>query len=164
MGSPLRVFLTSRPEPHYIHKVFTTPELQPHISIVSIQSFRTSVDRNIALLVRARHEEDEMSQAWCDADPSIISNLVTKADGLFIYARTVIDFILGDVSVLQERYTLLIQGGTAFGVAGLDELYRIVLESVFPSQEQYPQMKERLRRVLGYVATIQDPLLKRWRS
>ncbi|KAI0690021.1 hypothetical protein C8T65DRAFT_817501 [Cerioporus squamosus] len=162
-GSPLRVFLTSRPEPHYIHKVFADSALQTHIFPVSLRDFRYSVNSDIEELIRARLSEDPVSKSWCDVDQynshdtvrSVVETLVAKSDGLFIYARTAVDFILGDMFALQERYDLLIQEGTRFGMTALDDLYRTVLQSVFPSDEQYPQLRRRLHRVLEYLVTLQ---------
>ncbi|KAI0686341.1 hypothetical protein C8T65DRAFT_747435 [Cerioporus squamosus] len=159
-GSPLRVFLTSRPEPHYIHKVFIAPHLKPHISILSIQDFRGSVDRDIKLLLSSRLAEAETSKKWSEANPSVVAAMVEKSDGLFVYARTAIDFVLGDVDDLlciQERYQLLLTGDGKFGLHPLNTLYRTVLEGVFPLQSRYPQMQQRLKRALEYLVAVSEP-------
>ena len=156
-GCPLRIFITSRPEPHYIHRVFTLTHLQPHISTLHIQSFRDSIDHDIELLLRARLDEDERSKRWSEENPAVVQGLVDRADGLFIYARTAIDFILSDLCSLQQRYDALLPvDAKAFGLKRLDELYRTVLHGEFPPEEQYPQRKKDLRAVLGYLVTIQE--------
>ena len=150
---PLRVFLTLRPEPHYIHKVFATAELEPHVAIVSLQDFRTNIDRDIELFIRTRFNADETSKQWSEARPSVIDTLVESSDGLFIYARTVVDFILDDLSDLEHRYLLV-----ASTLLSLDELYNTVVENVLsPQERRFPDMQERLKRILGYLAVIQDP-------
>ena len=155
---PLRVFVTSRPEPHYIHKPFAAPQLQPHISTLHIQTYRDSIDRDIELLIRTRLGEDKKSKQWSEADPTIVPGLVSRADGLFIYARTAVDFILRDVSSLQQRYEVLVPvDAKAFGLKRLDQLYRTVLNDEFPPDEQYPKRKDNLRAVLGYLVAIQEP-------
>ncbi|TFK84886.1 hypothetical protein K466DRAFT_601651 [Polyporus arcularius HHB13444] len=159
-GWPLRVFLTSRPEPHYIHRVFTTPALKPHISVVSIQEFRSTVTGDIERLVRARLAEHETSKSWSEEDPSRVSSIVDKSEALFIYARTAIDFLLADADDLlsiQERYDILMRVEEVFGLAPLDTLYRAVLENVFPPKDRFPQMQDRLQRVLGYLVAVLDP-------
>ncbi|KAI0699645.1 hypothetical protein C8T65DRAFT_742458 [Cerioporus squamosus] len=160
-GSPLRVFLTSRPEPHYIHRVFTTPELEPRISNIHIQEFRTSVDGDIECLISAKLARHETSKRWSEEDPSRVATMVKKSEGLFIYARTAVDFLLADVDdllSLQERYTTLLNvEGSSTGLGPVDTLYRAVLESVFPLRDRLPQTQDRLRRVLGYLVALLDP-------
>lgn len=162
-GSPLRIFLTSRPEPHYIHAAFTTTDTSPHVSVVSIQDYRDSVDHDIERLIGDMFSQNETSKKWAEDHPSIIPPLVTKSDGLFIYARTAVDFILGDIDddilSIQERYNLLTIQGTAQGLDSLDALYRTVLGSVSSRRGTgpHPQMQERLKRVLQYLVTLQDP-------
>ena len=156
-GSPLRVFLTSRPEPHYIHEVFTTPNLSLHISAIDIHDFRDEVDYDIKQLIRSRLNEHQTSKAWSDADPSVVPSLVRKSDGLFVYARTAVDFILSDLSDLSSRYLDLLSLETAVGLTDLDELYRTVLRNVLPPQDRYyTKPQERLKRILGYLAALQD--------
>ncbi|TFK85918.1 hypothetical protein K466DRAFT_525109 [Polyporus arcularius HHB13444] len=159
-GSPLRVFLTSRPEPHYIHRVFTTPDLNPYISVISIQEYRSSVTDDIERLVRARLAEHETSKRWSEEDPSRVTSIVEKSEALFIYARTAIDFLLADVDDLrfiQERYENLMGVEEVFGLDPLDTLYRTVLENVFPPKDRFPQMQDRLKRVLGYLVGVLNP-------
>ena len=160
-GSPFRVFLTSRPEPHYILHVFTTPDLQPHISIISIQQFRNSVDADIETLIRAKFSEQEPSKLWSETHPEIVPGLVTKSAGLFIYARTAVDFVLGDpgdsVFLLKKRYSDLMKGDGAVGLNALDTLYRTVLEGVLPDEYRHNDAKEWLKRVLGYLVSLLDP-------
>ncbi|TFK78653.1 hypothetical protein K466DRAFT_668371 [Polyporus arcularius HHB13444] len=155
-----RVFLTSRPEPHYIHRVFTTADLEPHISVVSIQEFRSSVTGDIERLLRARLAEHETSKRLSEQDPSRVTHIVEKSEALFIYARTAIDFLLADVDDLlsiQERYEVLMRVEEVIGLAPLDTLYRAVLENVFPPKDRFPQMQDRLKRVLGYLVALLDP-------
>ena len=152
---PLRVFFTSRPEPNYIHKALTSPYLQSCILTIQIQNFRDSVNDDIELLIRARFSEDARSKRWIESDPSIVPNLLSRADGLFVYAQTSVDFILGDLSSLQERYMAVMSFDEAFGLVPLDKLYRNVLESVFPVQERWPRSQRNLKAVLGYLVAIQ---------
>ena len=150
--SHLRVFLTSRPEPHYIHEAFATAGVQNHIHPIDIHHFRESVDPDIEQLIRTRLREHKASAEWSDGDPSIVPALVQKSDGLFIYARTAVDFILSDLSDLSSRFNDLLSIETAVGLTDLDELYRVVLKNVLPHQDRhYLKPHDRLRRVLGYL-------------
>ena len=150
--SPLRVFLTSRPEPYYIHTVFSTPDVNLRISRINIQDFRDSVDRDVETLILARLREQDTSKRWSEENPSIVSTLVQRSDGLFIYARTAVDFILEDLSDLEYRYGLLM---SAF--FSLDGLYKTILDNVLsPQDRRYAPMMERLKRVLGYLVVLQE--------
>ena len=152
-GSPLRVFLTSRPEPHYIHRVFSLSYLEPHVRTFNIDDFRDSVNQDIELLIRSRLCTDETSKRWLEADPSIVSALVKRSDGLFIYARTVVDYMMEDLNDLPHRYSLV-----ASKFLSLDELYSAVVTSVLSPQEcRLSDLQERLKRVLGYLVALQDP-------
>ncbi len=157
--SPLRVLLTSRPEPHYIHDALSASELKPRISFINIQTFRDSVDRDIELFIRARLVANAPSKNWSDKDPTVVLALVKKSDGLFVYARTAVDFILTDLdqSLIQERYETLMRVEGTFGLAPLDMLYCAVLENVFPLQSRVAGMHDRLKRVLEYLVALQDP-------
>ncbi|RDX49106.1 hypothetical protein OH76DRAFT_1483330 [Lentinus brumalis] len=156
--SPLRVFLTSRPEPHYIHESFTAPNVQPHVFTMSIQDGRGTVRADIQRLFIDALSKHETSKRWYEADSSIVASLVDKSDGLFIYARTAIDFILhdpDDAFLMQEHYQLLLSTEVAAGRAPLDELYRTVLNRVFPPEYRFPKTQDRLKRVLGYLVAVQ---------
>ncbi|RDX53989.1 hypothetical protein OH76DRAFT_1398269 [Lentinus brumalis] len=157
-GSPLRVFLASRPEPQYIHDVFTTSDVKPHVSVTSIQEFRNTVDRDIESLIWARLAENTTSKEWSDGNPDAVYDIVDRSDGLFIYARTAVDFILADLDPtwIQRRYDALLRAKQAHGLVPLDTLYRTVLEGVFPPENRLPQMQEDLRHVLGYLVAVLD--------
>ncbi|RDX53984.1 hypothetical protein OH76DRAFT_1479063 [Lentinus brumalis] len=157
-GSPLRVFLASRPEPQYIYNVFTTSDVKPHVSVTSIQEFRDTVDRDIDSLIRARLATSETSQAWSNDNPYAVSKIVDKSDGLFVYARTAVDFILSDLDrfFIQARYDALVRAEVA-GLAPLDTLYRTVLEGVFPPETcRVPDIQKSIHRVLGYLVAVLD--------
>ena len=115
------------------------------------------MDDDIRMLIQARLNEHESSKVWSREDSSIVPTLVQRADGLFIYARTVVDFITGDLSPLQDRYTTVLSvDEDKFRLPPLNQLYRTVLESVFPTHEQWPQRKKNLRSVLGYLVAIRE--------
>ncbi|TFK80121.1 hypothetical protein K466DRAFT_605599, partial [Polyporus arcularius HHB13444] len=156
--SPLRVFLTSRPEPHYIHKSFTAPDVQPHVFTMSIQDSRRTVDDDIERLFVDALSKHETSRRWYEADSSIVKRLTWKSEGLFIYARTAIDFILHDPDdrlAMRERYAILLSTEVAASRAPLDLLYRTILNNVFPPEHRYEQMQHRLKRILGYLVALQ---------
>ncbi len=159
-GSPLRVFLTSRPEPHYIHDVFSASDVKSQISVVDIQTFRDSVDRDIERLICAKLAEHEKSKEWSEAQPFVVPRLVELSDGLFIYARTAIDFILGGlygIQSMQELYDTLVADGPHRGLTALDRLYLTVLQGILSPADCSPHVQERVQRVLGYLITLQDP-------
>lgn len=159
-GSPLRLLFTSCPVPQYIFNVFNKHNFLPHISRISMQQFRHSIDQDIETLIRDKLSKEETSRRWSEADPSIVTTLVDKSNGLFIYARTAVEFILEDAEdstyELQTRYDALLDGDGAVGFTALDSLYRTVLDSVFSPKFRCNQEQEGLRRLLGYLVALQD--------
>ena len=159
-GSPLRLLLTSRPVPQYIFNVSDDHQFKPHILPISMQDFRDTIDQDIETLIREKLSKEETSRKWAEADPSIVTTLVDKSDGLFIYARTAVEFILEDAEdstyQLEMRYDALLAGDGAVGSTLLDNLYRTVLDSVFSPKFRREQERENLRRLLGYLVALQD--------
>ena len=97
------------------------------------------------MLIRDCFGADERSKQWSEADPSVIDTLVKRSDGLFIYARTVVDFIMEDLSDLQRRYSLV-----ASTLLSLDGLYNTVVERILSTKERrFKELKEKVRCVLG---------------
>jgi hypothetical protein len=90
------------------------------------------------------------TQDWPPAD--LIGNLVEKAEGLFIFASTVCDYIEGDGRLehqLQEIATRPIHG--------LDELYRDILQNA-KARFSYPKDADEWLRIIGTIILLQDQL------
>ncbi|KAJ6551956.1 hypothetical protein B0H19DRAFT_900108, partial [Mycena capillaripes] len=91
---PLRLFITSRPEPH-IRKAFSSPGLAGfHLPMNINQSFddvQRYLEDQFARIYRVHH--DTMAKVplpWPSV--AVLDHLVKKSSGYFIYAATVIKF------------------------------------------------------------------------
>ncbi|KAI0702081.1 hypothetical protein C8Q76DRAFT_697826 [Earliella scabrosa] len=159
-SSPLRLFLTSRPEPNTVREI-----LDSH-SAVSRRTFddigeRKTINRDIEAVIHDRLSKDSMTQAWSDADPSIIERLVRWSEGIFVYASTAAEFLVsqsfGGTNNLNETLDLLSKSddhSSGVVLERLDKLYLTVLDTAFP-KTMSPTLRERIRLVLGYAAVWQ---------
>jgi hypothetical protein len=131
---PLQFLVTSRPEPH-IRKIFLGMLNNLHCPLNVNQSFEDV--RKYLLDEFARiHREHHATMAMVPYPwPSlkIISGLVEKSSGYFIYASTIIKFI-DDQNFRPMERLAVIMGMTEphFGVpfAALDQLYTQILSEV----------------------------------
>ncbi|KAI0702079.1 hypothetical protein C8Q76DRAFT_861684 [Earliella scabrosa] len=152
--SPLRIFLTSRPGSEHIRST-----LDAH-SFVSTQHFldigdREVVDCDIRAVITHRLSQHDTTRNWSDADPTIITRLVRQSAGIFVYASTAVEFLYqGHLSkqMLDERLALLLSPDRRIALPRLDNLYFTVLETAFPAEGMYEELRERLHLVLSAIA------------
>ncbi|KAJ6504087.1 hypothetical protein C8R47DRAFT_176894 [Mycena vitilis] len=133
---PLRILITSRPEPH-IREIFVGPLNKIYHPLDIEQSFEDVKTFLLDEFARI-HREHRTTMAtvphpW--PSPQEIHNLVEKSSGYFIYASTVIKFV--DDRIFRPTERLAIVMGMAdcpFGspFAALDQLYTQILSEVHP--------------------------------
>jgi hypothetical protein len=120
----LRVIITSRAELD-IHVAFND---QPHITIrelditskVNVGDIYSYISHRLAI-IRRRREHFSFSPDW--PGDEVIRLLAEKAFGLFVWAKTAIEFIDGFNPA--KRLQKLLEGGLASGAeSALDALYR----------------------------------------
>ncbi|KAI0704034.1 hypothetical protein C8Q76DRAFT_631716, partial [Earliella scabrosa] len=90
-SSPLRILLTSRPEPDSVRHI-----LDAHPSVLR-RTFRdigdqNTVTRDIEAVIRDKLSRQPISLAWSAANPTYIEQLVNRSEGMFVYASTAVDF------------------------------------------------------------------------
>ncbi|KAF7369150.1 NACHT domain-containing protein [Mycena venus] len=131
---PLRFFVGSRPEPH-IHEIFMGMLKAIHRPVNIEQSFEDVRKYLLDEFARIHGEHREtmamIPKPW--PSPKIISNLVKKSSGYFIYASTVIKFIDDKNYRPTERLKVIVgveepYSGSPF--VALDELYIQILSAV----------------------------------
>ena len=163
----VKFLITGRPELQ-ISSGFRLKPLQPITDILRLHDVKPSlVDGDIRLFFRT--QLTNIAETWNDCDlpkdwPSSndIDVLCKKAAGLFIYASTVVKFIISKYHALSERLTLITslpQSTTHEGKSGIDLLYTQVLEQAFynvgsDGQELYSCF----RSVVGAVVLVFNPL------
>ncbi|KAF7377491.1 AAA-16 domain-containing protein [Mycena sanguinolenta] len=152
---PLRFFIASRPEPH-IREVFTGVLQEVHLGINIEQSF---IDVEKYLLdefarVHREHHETMATIPFPWPAPQVVSSLVWKSSGYFIYASTVIKFVDDKDFRPTERLKVIMDTKEADDespFAALDLLYTQILSQI-PARQQ-------LLRILA-VLTAKPNLLK----
>ncbi|KAI0702224.1 hypothetical protein C8Q76DRAFT_802514 [Earliella scabrosa] len=161
-SSPLRILLTSRPEPDSVRHI-----LDAHPSVLR-RTFRdigdqNTVDRDIEAVIHDRLSKDSTTRAWSDADPSIIKQLVRRSEGIFVYASTAAEFLIrqgkfGTPTLDRTLNRLLSDDSSAARISlpRLDQLYLTVLGTAFPEDTMSPDLREGIPLVLGFAAVWQD--------
>ncbi|KAM5544479.1 hypothetical protein V8D89_002139 [Ganoderma adspersum] len=157
---PLRIFLTSVPE-HFLDG----PLSQGTVTVrrLSLHTLtRESVNRDIAIFVRDRLSRMKSSESLLAEQPDLVDRLVMRANGLFVYARTAMDFFHDDPDKLEERVDLLFSIIPS-GLEPLDGLYLSILQCAFaPTRmEQQPALRALVQTILGCIAVLRDPLSPR---
>ncbi len=157
---PLRILLTSVPE-----HLLDGPLSQGAVTVrrMSLHNLsRESVNRDIAIFVRDRLSRVKSSKALLAERPDLVNRLVLRANGIFVYARTAMDFFHDDPDKLEERLDLLFSIIPS-GLEPLDALYLSILEYVFPptQMEQQPALRAAVQSVLGCVPVLRDPISPR---
>ncbi|KAL8668604.1 MAG: hypothetical protein Q9168_006772 [Polycauliona sp. 1 TL-2023] len=112
--STLKLLLTSRQSPH-IEKVYKEPLVLP------INLDRRLIDRDIATYIHHRLSGHPMIKSSGDHGEMIQSTVQTKSNGLFIYARLMMDEIL--VHATTTNIESLLQGLPS----GMDDMYTTLL-------------------------------------
>ena len=158
--SAFRLLLTSRPVPDHVEKALLDSELKDHSVLLSLYDIeeRKAIDRDICELIRTRLCAGQEGKQWHQSDPTVVGRLTKQSQGVFVYARTAVDFIARGTSLgeMKDRLNLLLTPHNCYGFDPLDDLYRIVLETAFPTRELYPKKHEQVRLVLAWVALCQD--------
>ncbi|KAI0702128.1 hypothetical protein C8Q76DRAFT_697862 [Earliella scabrosa] len=161
-SSPLRLFLTSRPEPNPVREILDSHSAVSRRTFDDISEWQT-INRDIEAVIRDRLSKDSTTRAWSDADPSIIQRLVTKSAGIFVYASTAAEFLVGQgefgpTTLNQSLHRLLSDDGrTGLALERLDTLYLTVLETAFPEKRMSPDLRDRIPLVLGFAAVWRRP-------
>ena len=134
---PLRFLVSSRPEPHIVEAIQSLQSRFPE-DRVSIMDLRKDVlvHRDIRRYFKIKFEEirakdDYLPLDWPGED--VVDQLVDKASGQFIYATTIIPYIMFKYHSPEERLAI-IQGllETPPGdkpYHNLDELYTLVIHN-----------------------------------
>ncbi|PIL29472.1 hypothetical protein GSI_08414 [Ganoderma sinense ZZ0214-1] len=138
---PLRIFLTSRPDP-LIEYNLQYPKWTNIIHTISI----------VASSSDASHGGRR---------PDVAGHLARRAQGLFIYARTAVNFLGTYPGTLDEGVDYLLQGESeGVALSALDGLYLTVLTNAFPPDSllKNPRLRERVQFFLACIALQKEPM------
>ncbi|KAI0702125.1 hypothetical protein C8Q76DRAFT_824890 [Earliella scabrosa] len=159
--SPLRIFLTSRPEPEPIRRTLDS------LSFVSRRTFNDigewdTINSDIKAVIREKLTKHPTTLTWSNSDPTILERLVERSQGVFVYASTAAEFLVGQgkfgTLALDRTLNRLLSDDSSTGISlpHLEQLYLTILETAFPKQTMSPDLHERIPLVLGVVAVWRD--------
>jgi hypothetical protein len=160
----LRVFLTSRPEIPIRHGINLIPQAEYQDFILHNVS-PTTVNHDISLFLK--YNIEIIKQDWnLGADwpgEVVLTKLVYKSSGLFIWAATACRFIGEGGEFAEERLVEILDGTNFEGTPEqhLDQIYLTVLQSSIPNTfrpREKVQLFTRQRRVLGSITVLLSPL------
>ena len=158
--STFRLLLTSRPVPDHVEKARLDLKLEDRSVLLSLYDIeeRKAIDRDIRELIRTRLCAVEVGKQWHQSDTAVVGRLTEQSQGVFVYARTAVDYVVGGTGLgeMKDRLVVLLTPHNQYGLDRLDDLYRIVLETAFPIKELYPKKHEQVRLILAWVALCQD--------
>ncbi|EKM49232.1 uncharacterized protein PHACADRAFT_131855, partial [Phanerochaete carnosa HHB-10118-sp] len=154
--SPLRFFVTSRPERHIVTRFDTIGYRNAFGKLllheVEVQLVTVDIGKYFTASLSEIRQYFNMAESW--PDKSDIETLSRMANGLFIFAATAIKFIADrDYNDPAGQLKILTSAGSH---RLLDQLYLQVLDTAFPSIST--GLLGRVKTVLGSIAVIKDPL------
>jgi hypothetical protein len=160
----VKVFLTSRPEPS-IERMFKRKDLQGATFTFALHR---DIEKGMVRADIARYLGHELSKLRNAVPNSLIFPtekdmrlLVEKADTLFIYARTVVEYVSDPVGRPDRRLAALIQakpGQSGQRYGRLDELYSHLLKEASGSSTPFDSVDGNLRSILIALVLAQQPL------
>ena len=165
--SNAKFFITGRPESQ-IRSGFRLPSLQPITKVFKLHEIeRPLVDDDIKLYFRVQLAEVSQNRSDCSfiedwPSPSDIDVLCEKAAGFFIYASTVIKFVMSKKHIPTEQLNQIIslpQSTSHEGRSGIDLLYTQVLEQAVDdvgTDDKEPH--SHFKTVVGAVLLVFNPL------
>ena len=161
----IKFLITSRPE-HWIRCGFRLPLLHLKAEVLKLHNIeRSLVDEDIRSYLRVHltnirniRSDCEFPEEW--PTPYDINILCKKANGLFLYASTVVKFVASKYHLPTERLDfLLLPSQAAHYERGIDLLYTQILERAFldidPSEQEF---YSDFRIIVGAVLLVFHPL------
>ena len=134
---PLRFLVSSRPEPHIVDAINKLRSHFPedHVSIMDLRE-DTLVHRDIRRYFKVKFEEIRAKDTYLPQDwpgEDVVDQLVDKASGQFIYATTIMPYIMFEYRSPEERLAvirgLLEKPPGDEPYQNLDELYSLIVRN-----------------------------------
>jgi len=153
----VKFILTSRPETHILGSPISDRGQNEILQLHMIDT--TEVTEDIRLYIQDSFYKSPLNAPWY-SDPSVIS-LATLSNGLFIFASTVVSYVLNAKSVhtrttrLQTALAAVTQSSVAMGP--LDSMYEFVLTRASNTAEIERGELEATQRVLACIMAARVP-------
>lgn len=154
----VKFILTSRPETHISTSPISSIDRNSILRLHTINA--EEVTEDIRLYVREAFVASPLGKPWyTEAD---VRTLATLSEGLFIFASTIISYVLkvrsvnGRTTRLQTALSAVQNSRVALGA--LDAMYKFVLTRASHSDEIELHELEAMRRVLACILAARVPL------
>jgi len=154
----VKFILTSRPETH----IFGSPIAdRVHNDILQLHNIDTGeVTEDIRLYISNAFISDPLTKSWySDAD---VNHLASLSEGLFIFASTIIAYVLEAQSVKRRANRLLTAlsavKDSKVALGPLDAMYEFVLTRASDTAKVEPKELEETLRVLACILAARTPL------
>ena len=160
----LRVLITSRPEVPIRYSFYQIPNAE-HRDFILHNIEGAIVDHDISIFLeyelRSIGQERSLGASW--PGELVISLLVQKASGLFIWAATACRFIREGRRFVQQRLDMMLQGDKSVATPEnhLNEIYRTVLKTSvhqYYTEQEKEDLYNTLREILGSIVILSSPL------
>jgi hypothetical protein len=151
-----RILITTRPEP-MITNSFDQAEVDTTSKQVIMENIpREDVDGDIRIFLESRFKNLRFGKKLLDSHPEAITMLTARAEGLFIYARTVMNYLkeIKTLEVSTDKLAEILSGSIGTdGMSELDKLYLFVLQNAYDESAMRNQrVKKRVTTVLASLA------------
>jgi len=154
----VKFILTSRPETHILGGPISD---RAHNGILQLHMIEVEeVTEDIRLYIDDAFSKKKLAKPWyTEAD---VTALATLSNGLFIFASTVITYVLRVNSVSHRRTrlqtALAAVGQSAVAIGSLDAMYEFVLTGASNTTNVEPEELEMTRRNLACILAARAPL------
>ncbi|EMD36902.1 hypothetical protein CERSUDRAFT_114814 [Gelatoporia subvermispora B] len=162
----LRILISTRPET-YIMDALHSFEHQDAIKYRDLQK-EPEIDSDIRLFIDAQFRKCAALGRFplLELRPDAVDGLMRLADGLFIYASTVVRFLIHDRHYAVAVYDKLLSSQGSMGSAQLyqklDLLYIAIMDNAFGEFREDPERMNQVHRVLVWL--VLDNYSSRWWS
>ena len=154
----LRVFVTSRPEPHVLGTL-TSSEATTMVHHRNLDDTVKAWEGDVARYLKDAIPRISSYTQFVHEHPEDLEHLINRAGGIFIYARIAVSFLdMYQHNRPKEQFDLLLSS-LGVGVEPLDALYLQVLWSAFPPKHLCASSPdhERLRAFLTSITLLLQP-------
>jgi hypothetical protein len=154
-----RILITTRPESPILHDL-SKAGISASARRVDLEHIdRDVIDGDIRRFFEAGFDDLRWRDELCSVHPNAIELLTKRAEGLFIYARTVINHlsVSKPETAMHRLSTILNDAHGPTGLSALDKLYMFVLENANSEEDmKIPGVRKRITAVLAGLVVLQD--------